>query len=226
MTQHEIALYSDIHANLSALEAVYRDMDRIGVHERYCLGDLVGYGPHPSEAIALVRASGDVVVRGNYDDGVGRRSGGCGCFYDSDAARARGEESYAFTDAALDDSEHAYLASLPDEARVELGGLRVLMVHGSPRKLNEYLLEDRPESSLVRIADGVDADVICFGHVHVPYHRIVTSSTGRTVHFVSDGSVGKPKDGDSRACWALLAVDESGLRVTFNRVEYDGEPVA
>ncbi len=199
-----IALYSDIHANVPALEAVLADIVCAGIAERYCLGDLVGYGPDPSGVIARVRATGDPVIRGNYDDGVGKRAGSCGCYYPTDADKAIGAESYARTDEALDDVEHGYLASLPDDVRMDVEGARVLLCHGSPRRINEYLMPDRPESNLAKLADLGVADVVCVGHIHIPYHRVLTADDGRAVHYVSDGSVGKPKDGDPRACWAEL----------------------
>ncbi len=199
-----IALYSDIHANVPALEAVLADIDGSGIAERYCLGDLVGYGADPSGVIARVRATGDPVIRGNYDDGVGKRLGSCGCYYPTEADKAIGAESYTRTDAALDDAEHAYLASLADDVRLTEAGARVLLCHGSPRRINEYLMPDRPDHNLAKLADLGDADVVCVGHVHIAYHRVLTAPDGRAVHYVSDGSVGKPKDGDPRACWAEL----------------------
>ncbi len=199
-----IALYSDIHANLPALEAVLADIEASGIEERYCLGDLVGYGPDPSAVIARVRATGDPVLRGNYDDGVGKRAGSCGCYYPTDEDKRIGAESYARTDAALDDAEHEYLAALRDVIRFEEAGARVLLCHGSPRRINEYLMPDRPDDHLAKLADIGGADVVCVGHVHIPYHRVITAEDGRAVHYVSDGSVGKPKDGDPRACWAEI----------------------
>jgi len=199
-----IALYSDIHANLPALDAVLADIEASGVRERYCLGDLVGYGPDPSNVIARVRATGDPVIRGNYDDGVGKRAGSCGCYYPTPEAKAEGARSYALTDEALSDAEHEYLASLTDEIRLEVAGARVLLCHGSPRRINEYLMPDRPDDNLAKLADMAVADVVCVGHVHIPYHRVLTTDDGRAVHYVSDGSVGKPKDGDPRGCWAEL----------------------
>ncbi|MGB4442302.1 MAG: metallophosphoesterase family protein [Coriobacteriia bacterium] len=199
-----IALYSDIHANLPALEAVLAEIGASGIEERYCLGDLVGYGPDPSGVIARVRGTGDPVIRGNYDDGVGKRAGSCGCYYPTPADKAAGAESYARTDAALDGAEHEYLAALRDDIRLGADGARVLLCHGSPRRINEYLMPDRPDDNLAKLADIGEADVVCFGHIHIPYHRVVTAVDGRAVHYVSDGSVGKPKDGDSRACWAEL----------------------
>lgn len=220
------ALYSDIHGNLGALEAVYRDMDECGMAERYCLGDLVGYGSNPSEVIKLVRDRGDEVIRGNYDDGVGKGTGDCGCFYATPADKEAGAESYIRTFAALKDAERAYLAHLPGMIKFNAQGLQVLLTHGSPRRINEYLMPDRPERSLVGIAEPTGAGLICFGHVHVPYHRTAQLPNGRIVHFVSDGSVGKPKDGDPRACWTEVTIDQGDVDVKFHRVEHDGEVLA
>ncbi|MEL7668415.1 MAG: metallophosphoesterase family protein [Actinomycetota bacterium] len=200
----QIALYSDIHANVPALEAVLADIVCAGIAERYCLGDLVGYGADSSGVIDCVRATGDPVIRGNYDDGVGKRLGSCGCYYPTEEDKAMGAESYARTDAALDDAERDYLAALPDDIRLDVEGARVLLCHGSPRRINEYLMPDRPDSNLAKLADIGEADVVCVGHVHIPYHRVLTAPDGRAVHYVNDGSVGKPKDGDPRPCWAEL----------------------
>lgn len=239
------ALYSDIHGNIVALDAVLADIEKSGIAERYCLGDLVGYGPEPSAVIERVRSTGDPVVRGNYDDGVGKRTGGCGCYYGTAEARVDGEASYAWTDAALDAAEHDYLAGLPDELRFEVEGVRVLLVHASPRRINEYLMLDRPDSNLAKLAGEGGADLVCFGHVHIPYHRSVTMDDHRAAHFVSDGSVGKPKDGDSRACWIEVVIgsaedvaahapsDEAPgpvgdrrIAAVFHRVAYDVDAVA
>ena len=219
------ALYSDIHGNSAALDAVVADIEASGIESRYCLGDLVGYGPDPSGVISRVRATGDPVVRGNYDDGVGNRRGQCGCYYGTPEAKEDGAASYAFTDVALDDDEHAYLAGLLDEIRFDTGGLHVLLVHGSPRRINEYLLLDRPEAHLAKLAREADADVVCFGHIHIPYHRVVPLEDGGVAHFISDGSVGKPKDGDPRACWALVEVESGEVAVEFRRVAYDVDAV-
>lgn len=201
-----IALFSDVHGNLRALEAALAGIDASGMAEVYCLGDLVGYGAEPAEVVALIRSRGIPVVRGNYDDGVGKALGGCGCYYATDEARADGEASYAFTLAALGDADRAWLAGLPDELRLEADGARVLLAHGSPRRINEYLLPDRPDAQLARLAAGAGADVVAVGHVHVPYHRVVSGPGGEPVHYVSTGSVGKPKDGDPRACWVEVVL--------------------
>lgn len=222
-----IALFSDVHGNLPALDAVLADIATCGIAETYCLGDLVGYGPDPAGVIERVRALGIPTVRGNYDDGIGNRRGQCGCYYATDEAKADGAASYAFTDTALGDADREWLAALPDGIGLDAGGLRVLLAHGSPRKINEYLLPDRPEHQLARLADEADADVVCVGHIHIPYHREVVGHDGRTIHYVSSGSVGKPKDGDPRACWVELGLGAGGeVAYTAHRVGYDIEAVA
>ncbi len=200
------AIFSDVHGNIRALEAVLADMDERGVTERYCLGDLVGYGAEPSRVVARMRELAIPTVRGNYDDGVGNRRGDCGCYYSSDTARSDGEASYAWTDSALDDADHDWLAGLPDQLRLEVEGVRVLMAHGSPRKINEYLLPDRTDEQLVSLAQAAEADVVCVGHVHIPYHRAMLAPDGARIHYVNSGSVGKPKDGDPRACWVEVVI--------------------
>jgi predicted phosphodiesterase len=199
-----IALFSDVHGNLVALSAVLADIGAADVRELYCLGDLVGYGADPDGVIERVRSLGIPTIRGNYDDGIGNRRGECGCYYVTDRAKADGAASYAFTDGALDEQDHVWLAALPDDIRLHEGDVRVLLTHGSPRKINEYLLLDRKDDQLARLADQGDADVVCVGHVHIPYHRSLSGGDGRRVHYISSGSTGKPKDGDPRACWVEI----------------------
>jgi putative phosphoesterase len=109
----------------------------------------------------------------------------------------------------------AFLRTFQREIRFEAGSTRVLLVHGSPRRINEYLFEDRPLSSFQRLAASSSADVIVFGHTHKPYTKEVDG-----VLFLNAGSVGKPKDGDWRACFGTLDLGERPT-AAFGRVEYD-----
>jgi predicted phosphodiesterase len=222
-----IALFSDIHGNLAALDAVLADIASAGIAERYCLGDLVGYGPDPAGVIDRIRATGIPTILGNYDEGVAQRRGECGCYYVTEQAKADGAASYAFTEPLVDDERAAWLGALPHELRFEHDGMRILLAHGSPRKINEYLLPDRTDEQLVRLAEAAGADVVCVGHIHLPYHRMITVAGHGRVHYVSDGSVGKPKDGDWRACWTeLLLGDAAEVEAVFHRVTYDIDAVA
>jgi putative phosphoesterase len=221
-----IGLYSDIHGNLAALDAVLVDIDSSGVTERICLGDLVGYGPESVGVIDRVRATKDPVIQGNYDRGVGGRLGDCGCYYPTPEAKADGAVSYAFTVEAVGDEDALWLAGLRSDLRFEQGELRVLICHGSPRRVNEYLMPDRPESQLVRLAAEAEANVVCCGHVHLPYHRVFDTAEGQ-VHYINSGSVGKPKDGDPRPSWVELRLGETEgeprVETIVHRVAYDTE---
>jgi len=207
-----IAIFSDIHGNLQALEAVLADIHRQQPDAVYCLGDLVGYGANPNEVTERIRHNAFPTIMGNYDDGVGFDRDECGCAYREDAERERGQRSLEWTRVRVTAENKAYLRTLKPEMRFEADGKRVLLVHGSPRKMNEYLFEDRPLSSFQRLAAASNADLIVFGHTHKPYVKEVDGVT-----FLNAGSVGKPKDGDWRACYVLL---ESGTP-TFRRLEYD-----
>src|SRR6188768_1438171 len=212
-----IALFSDIHGNIQALESVLADIGAQKPDAVYCLGDLVGYGANPNEVTERLRREGYPTVMGNYDDGVGFDRDECGCAYREQAERERGQRSLEWTKARVTPENKAFLRSLAHEIRFEAGGRRILLVHGSPRKINEYLFEDRPLSSFQRLAATSNADVILFGHTHKPYVKDVDGVT-----FVNIGSVGKPKDGDWRACYALL--DDGAA--TIRRVEYDVKAAA
>jgi putative phosphoesterase len=214
-----VAVFSDVHANLPALDAVLADIATVGVDVRYGLGDLVGYAPWPNEVLERLQAEGITSVMGNYDEGTGFDMAECGCAYINPIEETLGDQSFAWTKAHTSDANKAWLRSLPREIRLEADGQRYLLVHGSPRRINEYLFEDKPDATFARIAEGANADVIVCGHTHRPYDKDVG-----VARFINDGSAGKPKDGDPRACWALLDTSTGG--VEFRRVEYDLERTA
>jgi putative phosphoesterase len=231
-----IAIISDIHANLPALEAVLKSIDHSDPDAIYCLGDLVGYNVWPNEVINEIRRRKIPTIAGNYDQGIGLKSDDCGCAYKAENDKEMGKISIAYTNAIINPEERKYLRTLPAHIRLtfhaENEQLNLLLVHGSPRKINEYLFEDREEKSLLRIMEDADADIMCFGHTHKPYHRIMQQGD-RFRHAVNAGAVGKPKDGDPRACYVLITIDESAsfakqdsIKVDFIRVEYDVEKAA
>jgi putative phosphoesterase len=215
-----LAVFSDVHANLPALEACLTDIETRRPDAIYCLGDLVGYAPYPNEVIERIQAAQIPTIIGNYDDGTGFNRDECGCAYREERDRLLGDQSFAWTKVHVTEDHKAFLRSLVPEIRFEAGGKRFLLVHGSPRRINEYLFEDRPASSFERLAASSAADVIVFGHTHKPYVK-----TAGGVLFVNVGSVGKPKDGDPRACYALFTTG-GDVRVEFVRVAYDVTAVA
>jgi len=215
-----LAILSDIHANHPALLNIIDDIETQRIDGTYCLGDLVGYGPHPNRVIDTIRDMGYRTIMGNYDEGVGFQRGECGCAYITDEDRANGQKSIDWTTERVTSDNKEFLRTLLNRIEFTVDGYRFLLVHGSPRRINEYLYEDRPEASLRRILEPLEIDVMVCGHTHKQYHRQVDG-----IHIINDGSVGKPKDGDPRACYAIIDT-EGGISVTFRRVEYPVERVA
>lgn len=235
-----IALFSDIHANLPALEAFFKDVESRNPDAIYCLGDLVGYNIWPNEVINEIRKRGIPTIAGNYDFGIGRHSDDCGCAYKTDDEKANGSISISYTNEITGDEERKYLRSLPAHIRVTFqlnnDTMNLLLVHGSPRKINEYLFEDRDEKSMLRIMRDANADIMCFGHTHKPYHRMIAETNDLTTHYrhaINIGSVGKPKDNDIRGGYVLLTLtenssvsDKDSILVEFIRFDYDFEKAA
>lgn len=236
----KIALFSDIHANLPALENFFQDVEKRNIDSIYCLGDLVGYNIWPNEVVEEIRKRKIPTIAGNYDFGIGRTSNDCGCAYKTEEEKANGAVSIALTNDLMKEENRNYLRSLPAHIKVEFqlneDKLNLLLVHGSPRRINEYLFEDREEKSLLRILEKADADILCFGHTHMPYHRILNSGNENQPHYrhaINLGSVGKPKDNDARGGYVLLELDENSsvldkesISVEFIRFEYDIEKAA
>jgi predicted phosphodiesterase len=153
---------------------------------------------------------------------VAWETGDCGCFYADDQAKRIGDASYAFTVAAVTADRKAYLRTLPRELHVDLGGKKLHLVHGSPRRMNEYLLRDRDERTYLRLAQTESDDALAFGHTHDPWFRWFGEKL-----FVNVGSVGRPKDGDPRAAYVFLTASAgAGIDVEIRRVEYDVEAAA
>jgi len=224
------ALISDIHANLPALAAVLTDIAaRSDVDATYHLGDLVGYAPWPNETVALLRSAGIPGVAGNYDSTVATDYKHCGCKYEDARQEELSHLSYEWTRKQVSAETKAVLGGLP--FRIDLrplgghtAGPTVTLLHGNQVLNTVYVYEERPDSFLEKMGDAVGAsvgDIVCFGHTHKPWHRVVNG-----VHFVNTGSVGRPKDGDWRAGYVLLDADTGEPRVKLVRIEYDVEHAA
>lgn len=219
-----IALFSDIHANLPALQAFFTDVEGRKVDALYCLGDLVGYNIWPDEVIAEIRKRGIPTIAGNHDLKIKLLK----------QDENLGEIDYAYHIGSVEARE--YLSTLPEFIRIQFSlakdPLTLLLVHGSPRSINEYLLEDLPEEYVKELLVEANTDLLFCGHTHKPYHRLIYTS-GKYKHVVNIGSIGKPKDGDPRGCYVILTLKESSnledtqsIGVDFVRFEYDVEAAA
>jgi len=161
-----VAVITDIHANLPALEAALARIDELGIEQVYCGGDLVGYGPHPNEVCALIAERGIPTIYGNYDYAIARDLDDCGCAYITPHDRELGQQSVIWTLAHTDADSKAFMRELPFDLRFSVGATAVHLVHGSPRKVNEYLFEDKPASLYERLAAAESDQVLVFGHTH------------------------------------------------------------
>ncbi len=236
----KIAFISDIHSNLPALEAVLEDIDQQQPDFIYCLGDLVGYNIWPNEVIQILRKRRIPTLAGNYDEAIGNYWSDCGCGYTDPQDLVRASASVSFTHDIIQDAERDYLRCLPYHVALTLPGkersIQLLMVHGSPRKINECLFEDRPEKSLHNIFNYAKADIIVCAHTHLPYHRTLAYHDENLIshrHAINSGSVGRPCDGDPSASYVQLTFkselslsDPSSIQSEIRKVEYDVEKAA
>ena len=225
------AFLSDVHGNLTALEAVLADVDgRDEVDGVYHLGDLVGYAPWPNEVVELLRERAIPGVAGNYDSTTATRYEHCGCRYEDPEQEALSHQSYAWTLEHVSAETRRRLAALPFQMDLRptgghAAGLKIVLVHAAPTLNTLYWTEDRSDDFCRKMAEpaGLSAgDAILFGHTHVPWTRAVDG-----VRSVNTGSVGRPKDGDPRAGYVLLAPPGSNggedWAVEHVRVAYDVE---
>ena len=223
-------LLSDVHANRPALEAVLRDAQtKENVTGTYHLGDLVGYAPWPNEVVSMLRDASIPGVAGNYDSTVATHYKHCGCRYEDPRQEALSHESYAWTLEHTTDESKQFLGSLPFRIDIRplgghVSGPTIRLVHGNHALNTVYVTEDRTDEFLATMAKNMGSrpgDIVCFGHTHKPWHRIVEG-----IHFVNTGSVGRPKDGDPRAGYVVLDVDEASVGVEVIRVPYDVDGAA
>jgi len=216
----KIILFSDIHANLPALERALELLDLQKPDMMFCLGDLVGYHIWPNEVIAQIRRRGIATIAGNHDAKVGTLS---------PAQLEETGKNYAYK--IISGENKDYLSALPAHIRLDfqLNGntLRMLLVHGSPDSNDEYLLENKPEGKFLAVFNKADADILCFGHSHKRYYRILDTGNEprRFKHAINTGSVGKPKDGNPQGGFVVLTIS-SNINVDFVRFDYDVEKAA
>lgn len=224
----KIALFSDIHANLPAFEAFLADLDSRKPDAVYCLGDLIGYNVWPNEVIEEIRRRGIATLAGNHD---------LKAKYLVSLKHHLSEPGKNHAYHLVKQENRDYLGTLPAHIRLEFKlnddePLNVMLAHGSTRSVDEYVLEDMDEADLLDMMKKAKADILCVGHSHKPYHRVITTKK-KNKHVINIGSVGKPKDGNPDGCYVLLTLtdnssilDKNSIKVEFIRVAYAIERAA
>lgn len=205
----KLAVISDIHSNVYALMRVLEDIDSQNVDTIICLGDLVGYGPHPNEVVAMIKRRNIICLKGNYDASVVDN----GFTYIRDTNINSFSLPWTFEE--LRASNKYFLENLPENFSLTIEGKKILFVHGSPQKINEYLSEDNKD--IEAIMKTLDADVLVCAHTHIPYIKQFGNKL-----LINDGSVGKPKIGRPNATYVLLEITkETNIKTQIKEISYE-----
>lgn len=206
-----VAVISDVHSNLEALQEVLSRVEGMGI---YCLGDAVGYGANPNEVVEELRKRDVLTVMGNHD--YAAVTGETTMF------NARAATAARWTAKVLKGPNLAYLESLPSERRLRLGEAEGYLTHGSPDDTLWEYVDPRTHWQLFgHYLERLRVRFLGLGHTHVPF---VIDETGGTVF--NPGSVGQPRDGDRRASYAVVSVVGEAVKVDNFRAEYDYEAAA
>jgi diadenosine tetraphosphatase ApaH/serine/threonine PP2A family protein phosphatase len=230
----KIAVMSCIHGNYEALNAVLSDIDAHRIEQIYCLGDLVGYGPHPNAVVEMIRSLDIPTVQGCWDEDMLDGLNACECSYPSMLAEHRGRLAHAWTAKEITPETQDFLAQLPMTLRVD----NLAFVHGSPNSQHEYLLPEIDAFAAMERVLSTGADVLFCGHTHVPYVRDLADSqiqvqvkrsnktaavsqthTAPLKRIINAGSVGEPRHGRPNATYVIY--DRDSQQTTLREVEYD-----
>ena len=214
-----IAVISDIHSNIYALDNVMSDIKNRNVDMVVCTGDLVGYGTRPNEVIHRIKEEKILTIMGNYDDAIGNLKIVCGCDYPDPKDAQKAGLSMHFTSQETTEENKKYLRSLPKEAVLTFNNKTIRFVHGSTRVINEYLKENSKEAE--EVMNELVEDILVCGHTNIPYAKYYGEKL-----LVNGGSVGKPKTNKPDANYVIIDISDSNVKVEIIEVSYDFEKMA
>lgn len=218
----KVAVISDIHGNFQALESVILDIGKEKCDKIWCLGDLAMAGPQPRMVLSYIMEHGYdwTIIQGNTDKLISD--------FTPKIFDALKEKMPVMANALMDDvliieqERKDFLKTLPPRKEMMVEGVSVLLVHGSPRKMNEDILPNMKLSQVEEIIEGELADLILCGHTHIPCgYQTLTKKT-----IVNVGSVGRPMTGIPKANYAIIEFDNGTFTVKHKEVEYDYETAA
>jgi predicted phosphodiesterase len=224
MTVERIAAFGGVYSNHIALQAVIDDARERGADQLVCLGDLGAFGPHPDLVFPILIENRVRTIRGNYDDSIARGLDDCQCGYTDPRDNHFARISYGYTLENTSPQWREWMSELQEHLRLELGGRRLLLCHGSPRRMNEFLWESTtPTHFLEKLCNDFEADIILCTHTGLHWSRRLAG--GRLA--VNVGAIGRPaNDGRTEVWYALLTIERGDPEVEFVPVAYDHEALA
>jgi len=223
---YSIAVFGGCYNNYLALQATLEDARRRGARAIYCLGDMGGFGPHPDRVFPLLWEYDVICVQGNYDHSIGNRLADCACGYTDPRDNYYAQISYDYTLAHTADRYKDWLRTLQPSIRLTLGDQRLLLVHGSPRRVNEFLWQSTTsEPFLQKLFTTYEAEIILCTHTGIQWqHQLANGS-----RLVNVGAIGRPpNDGRTTVWYALLTAYPARNQVACELlpVNYDYERLA
>lgn len=212
------AFIGGIYSNYHALVATLDDIARRNVDRTFFLGDLGAFGPYPDRVPELLIARGIEGIQGNYEESLSTGATDCHCGYTDPRDNHYAQISYDYTFAHTSDAHKNWMGTLPREIRFTAGKQRFLLVHGSPRRINEFLWRSTsPEPFLEKLCADHDADVIVCTHTGLHWHKALSS--GR--HVINAGVIGRPANDGGTNVWYTVVDVGASLAVEFVPVHYD-----
>lgn len=219
----KIAVISDIHGNMQALEAVYSDIQKEKCDKIFCLGDLAMAGPEPDKAIIFIKKLYDEgkleLIQGNTDEMIANFS----------ELGEQVKKKFPIMGNALENDVKIisndykeFLMNLPKQKELEIEGVKILLVHGSPRRNDENISPDLPVSEVEELLEGVSADLIFCGHTHIPCGY----QTTKKQTLVNDGSVGRPFTPTPQACYVIAEFHNGSFDIQHKFIDYDNQKAA
>ncbi|MBV4420377.1 metallophosphatase family protein [Clostridium tyrobutyricum] len=204
----KIAVISDIHGNLEALEEAFSNIQNRDVDTVLCLGDLVGYGPYPNEVVEFIKKNNILSILGNYDAAVLEEK--------FNYIRDNEVNKFCMPWAAkeVNKENKTYLKSLPRQIVIEFNNRKIRFVHGSTRAINEYLIENSRQSE--EVMENLQEDILVCAHTHIPFRKDYGSKI-----LLNDGSIGKPKIGRPNGTYLIIDLESNHIKTEIIEFTYD-----
>jgi predicted phosphodiesterase len=224
------AVISDIHGNMPALEVVLADIESRGIDQIYCLGDLVDFAPWSNEVIERIKKLHIPCILGNHDERIAHDQEIVPLPHHTAEESAFRNVAIMHSKKQITDENKSFLRQLPYSMsltfKIQSREWRIQLVHASTRSNDEYIYVDHDQDDLLSMFDQSDSDVLVMGHTHMVYQRALKDSSGKSRIALNCGSVGRSREADRKATYAVISIFEDRVDIQVPRLDYAVEDVA